>query len=200
MRGPATAALLLVRVTCWPTIGAKVVSKASMNCSRSRALRIVDGEDLGPQEIEHRGDAAVVQKTEAANLIALILRVAGQNVGEMVLRRAEHADLLVGVLQLRNLELLRSRPRMSSDRSVPKRPCDAFERVTAGAVRGAVDDGAAVEEQAAASGLRGGQLVVEAANRVGRRHDLQHEVGKRLHVGVGRSGPRRDRGASRMRR
>jgi len=35
MRGPTVAAFVSVRVTCWPTIGARSVSMAMMNASSS---------------------------------------------------------------------------------------------------------------------------------------------------------------------
>ena len=139
----------LVSVICWPTIGAKVVSKARTNCSRSRALLVVEGEDARAQEVEDRRHAAVVQEAEAADLLALVLRVVGQDVGEARVRRAEHADLLVGVLELRNLELLR----LVVEGRLPERAEVALarvERVAAAAVRGGVGDRAPVAEERAA--------------------------------------------------
>jgi hypothetical protein len=67
-----------VNVICWPTIGANVVSKARMNCSRSRTLSVVRVNKRRAQEIEHRADAAVVEKSKAANLIAWCCASSGE--------------------------------------------------------------------------------------------------------------------------
>src|SRR5262245_66136902 len=55
---------------------------------------------------EHGVEAAVVQEAEAADLVAFVIVVAGEN-AERRCRHAEHADLLIEVAEVRRLEELR---------------------------------------------------------------------------------------------
>ena len=125
MRGPAAAAFGSSRVTCWPTIGFRFVSEASMNCSRFAASVAPERERVGAVEAEERVDAAVVEEAEAAHLIALVAVVAGAE--ERDRRHPEHADLLVQVPQVRDLELLG----LALDRRLAGRPEEAGRGIDA---------------------------------------------------------------------
>ena len=114
------------------------------------------------QEVEDGGDAAVVQEAEAAHLVALMLAARGRDVDERHVGHAEHADLLVGVPQVRDLELLRSRSRRSSRPSVPKKPCagsSAWQPLQVGDARRCP---ARLKKRSRPSACGGGQRVVEA--------------------------------------
>ena len=135
--------LVLVSVICWPTMGARSVSNASMNCSMSRRVCASGMPTPGPEQVvaehdraeeaEHRVDDAVVRQAEAADLVAEVAALG--DVEEARVREAEHADLRIDVAQVRDLHDLR----------------DAFEaRLAVGAEEalGAVDDVAAVAVEA----------------------------------------------------
>src|SRR5512139_2650423 len=135
-------------------------------------------------ETKQRVGAAVVQETETADLISLEAVVArietARRGGD--LWHAEHADLLVQVAQVRDLEQLRFR--LEARQSIG----------TEESVRG-------VELMAAVTRLQGvgcrrahekipspllirREGVVERADGVGRIRDLQDEIGERLHLRV----------------
>src|SRR4030095_14649299 len=79
------------------------------------AARLVGERELPrrhAEEVEQRGDRAVVQEPEATHLVGEVRRRGRrQREGQLVLdgrhRRAEHADLLVEVALVRHLEVLR---------------------------------------------------------------------------------------------
>ena len=121
-------------VTCWPTIGARLLGKASRNSSSCRAYVITGGrrprnagrvarehvrEGDGAVEAEEGVDAAVVQEAEAADLIAQEVVVAREDAERV--RHPEHADLLVQVAEVRDLEELRLVSKLEQP-SVPKKP------------------------------------------------------------------------------
>ena len=122
MRGLTTAEFVLVSVTCWPTIGARSVSNASANCSMSRRtplpwspLREADGaETERVRLVEYDGR---LKKRKIVSVLpscrkpkprtwspwcgwfnALLNGSSGH---------PEHADLLIHVAQMRDLDDLR---------------------------------------------------------------------------------------------
>ena len=139
-----------------------------------------------------------MREAEAANLIALGRAIAEH--GERVLREglrkvgrtAEHADLVIGIAQVRHFEHLRQiLERETAVGTEEARAFDArfrigdrIERVASVAGAHGVREPAAVraaEVDVAAERLLGRQAVVEVAHRVGRQHHLQDELGERRH-------------------
>jgi len=88
-----------------PDDGCQVAVEREHELLELRALGVVDAEHAGAVEAEERVDAAVVQEAESAHLGAEARRIAVAEEGH--LRHAEHADLLIGVAQVGDLELLR---------------------------------------------------------------------------------------------
>jgi hypothetical protein len=144
---------------------------------------------LAAVEAEQRVDAAVVQEAESAHLIAGVRGATA--VGR---RKAEHANLLVHVAQVRNLEELRLA--FESVAAVAAEKARPLHRVAVLGVARRVGDVAAVavgqgvadaaEVEVAAGELRRGHRGVEIADRVGRVHDLENEIRERLHILVGK--------------
>ena len=180
MRGPTVAPLVLVSVICWPTIGARLES----NCEHEllEVLRVRDrvAEHVGAMEAEGRVDAAVVQEAEAAHLRALVAVVPRAHPRDR--RHAEHADLLVEVPQVRDLEHLG----LVLERG---EAVGAEEARSPGRARGSRCSSKTVSvtgpmKRVASGERRAHELVVERADRVRRIHHLQDEVGEALHVRV----------------
>src|SRR5262249_36564370 len=131
-------------------------------------------------------------EAEAADLVALKggLDIRLEKVN---LRGAEHADLGVCVAQVRNLDDLgdafEARPAARAEEAIGR-----IYGVTAVAVEVGpvvqfreernVDSvsGTVTEVEVTAALLRRRQRVIEVAHRIGRRHDLQLEVGELLHL------------------
>src|SRR5262249_18104495 len=129
-------------------------------------------------EAEERVDATVVQEAEPPHLIALIAVVTGAEEGHR--RHPEHADLLVGVAKVRDLELLR----LALDRRATVGGVEgggSVEHVAPGAILDAVRDRPEVEVVPRL--LVRAEGIVEAADRVRRIGHLQDEVCEFLHVG-----------------
>src|SRR5438876_5033070 len=108
MRAVTAEAAKVVEVadTCWPTIGTEPGVERHEERLDLSALRVriaTEGEHVRVDEIEDAVDAAVVQKAEAAHLIAEEAGGRGLRAG----RDSERAYLLVEVPEVGDLELLR---------------------------------------------------------------------------------------------
>ena len=151
------------------------------------AHRVV-GEDVGVEEAEQRVDAAVVKKAEAAHLGPLRRLIERPRPRHVEL--PEHADLLVQVAQVRDLDdlLLVLEAGAPVGAEVPELGLQAVTALAREAQRLAEERaGGAVrqprpEKEVPPRLLRRRQRVVERAHRVRGQRDLQGEVGELLHV------------------
>ena len=139
------------------------------------ALGVVrEGEDGGAHEAEERVYRAVVGITEAAHLIARVHEPASR-----VHEQTEHADFRVHVAKMRDLEDLRAalEGRESSAAEEPLARVDAMT-----VLAGQHSVGRGIEKEIPPLRGRGGQLIVEGADRIRRQDQREREVGEALHV------------------
>ena len=102
MRGPTRARRCVASsVICWPTIGARLVSNASMNCSRSARSVVADVLNTVRARWKRKTVSMLpsCRKPKPRTCGPWCAVVAGAD--ERDRRHAEHADLLVHVAQVR---------------------------------------------------------------------------------------------------
>ena len=199
MRVPTPAALVASSVICWPTMGARLLSKASRNCSTSRRCWSFWNPTVGPpiwssrktsrvEEPEQGVDRSVVQEAEAADLRTLEAEIERGHAEDVEV--SEPADLLVQVAQVRDLDdlLLVLEARVTVGAEVAEVRLEAVTAL-AGEPELLAEDraGGSVgqprpQEDALAVCLGRIERVVEGPVRVRRQRDLKREVGELLHV------------------
>src|SRR5205809_5386493 len=168
MRGPTVAALVLVRVICWPTIGARLLSKASTNCSTWR--RVVSP----PFGLNPVLNTVALWKRKSVSTLPSCRKPKPRTCGPwlpllpalMALFRAGMPNIPIfwyAFLRCGTLKSWVSASKLEK-LSVPKKPRLGVEAVAA--VAGLDGVGGDVEVEVAPGLLIGGERVVQAAERV----------------------------------
>ena len=171
MRGFTAVELVDVSVTCWPTIGARSLGKASEKASRSRSWALFVEKSGFSRKFFTVSTLPSCRKPEAAHLVAQV---------GVVGALPEHADLRVEVAHVRDLELLGLA--FEGALAVGTEEALALVELVASVARGDLIRGL-VEEDVPPGRLVGVQAVVEGAHRVRGQEDLQDEVRELLHLG-----------------